>query len=296
MRDAADGDVGGGTAAASGVRVAVLSSYTSDYELGALSARVNRLYAAAHGYTFICRVCDVASSATASSATLGSEWTTSSRAEHGKHPTWQKVHMIHECLTSLLRPDQAERGSLTGGRAPPGASSSGPPGARSREAAGAEREEVKPAEVMARLPPPGTTHLLWIDADAAVIRHERSVRELLAPLPPTTELVIGEDLTPACLLNAGVLLVRVSEWSLSLWSDVLDGPAAARFHRKPFHEQSVLIEQASLVWPFSRACFVRAPFVTPHLSIVTRSSWRTPRAAHAPPRGAQRRAAVPQLP
>ena len=75
----------------------------------------------------------------------------------------------------------------------------------------------------------GTTHLLWIDGDAVVLRHERRVEEILALAPPTAELVVGEDVTQCCLVNAGVLLVRVSEWSLALWRDVWEAPSSEKF-------------------------------------------------------------------
>lgn len=220
-----DGAAASGAAAASDVQVAVLTSYTSDYELGALAAGVNRSYAAAHGYTFICRVCEA----------LGSKWTTSSRAEHGKHPTWQKVHLIHDCLTALLRRRGGERSDGGGG----GCSGRG-------------CSELKSShydlndDLLQSVPPPGTTHLLWIDADAAVICHERGVDEILSPLPASTELVIGEDLTPACLINAGVLLVRVSEPALRL---------------KPSQDPRCMCDALGLPWQRGAQLLLRAAWV-----------------------------------
>ena len=43
--------------------------------------------------------------------------------------------------------------------------------------------------------PAGTTHLVWIDADAVVLRHEKKLEDLIDALPLATELIIGEDLT-----------------------------------------------------------------------------------------------------
>ena len=51
-------------------------------------------------------------------------------------------------------------------------------------------------------------------------------------------LVVGEDLTPTCKINAGVMLIRGSEWSRRVWADVW---ACQRWRTKPFHEQSSLI-------------------------------------------------------
>ena len=69
------------------------------------------------------------------------------------------------------------------------------------------------------------------------------MEEILALAPPTAELVVGEDVTQCCLVNAGVLLVRVSEWSLALWRDVWEAPSSEKFHNARFHEQSSLLKQ-----------------------------------------------------
>ncbi len=52
-----------------------------------------------------------------------------------------------------------------------------------------------------------------------------------------TDLIIAEDQRPTCLLNAGVFLLRVGEWSLRLLEDVWNEP---RFHTKRHYEQSAL--------------------------------------------------------
>ena len=51
-------------------------------------------------------------------------------------------------------------------------------------------------------------------------------------MPATIELLIGEDVTSCCLVNAGVFCVRVSEWSLQLWRDVWASAASRKFHNK----------------------------------------------------------------
>lgn len=37
------------------------------------------------------------------------------------------------------------------------------------------------------------THLMWIDADAAVVRQHKKLEEFLQRSSPDTELVVGED-------------------------------------------------------------------------------------------------------
>lgn len=191
--------------------VAILTAYTIDYALGPVCAAVNRAYAARHGYAFLCREYP--------------PW----RNSDERHPTWNKVALLHEVLQSLLHP--------LDGATP--------------------------------LVPRQTTHLLWIDADAIVIRPERLFEELwtdvhvatggnaatqsaclrhdMKPEPPvpneTIELIVGEDVTPACLINAGVLGVRVSEWSAALWTDVWGSASSRKFYLKNYHEQTSLLRQ-----------------------------------------------------
>jgi hypothetical protein len=84
------------------------------------------------------------------------------------------------------------------------------------------------------------THILWVDADAVVVRQDVSLDDLWRDLPSSCELLLGEDVGPTCLINAGVFVVRVSEWSRQLWREVWSCNAAVRFHTKLYWEQSVL--------------------------------------------------------
>lgn len=84
------------------------------------------------------------------------------------------------------------------------------------------------------------THILWIDADAVVVRQEVSLDDLWRGVPSTCELLLGEDIGPACLVNAGCFTVRVSEWSRQLWREVYSCAAADHFATKLYWEQSVL--------------------------------------------------------
>ena len=100
-----------------------------------------------------------------------------------------------------------------------------------------------------------TSYLLWIDADAVVVNHARTVEDLLALADNGSggdgggsarhapwELLIGEDLNSQCLVNAGVMLVRSrSAWSCALWADVWS--AAGRYKNKRYWEQSTLQAQ-----------------------------------------------------
>lgn len=91
-----------------------------------------------------------------------------------------------------------------------------------------------------------TTHLLWIDADAVVVNQEVDIESLWAGLPSGIELLVGEDVSPTCLVNAGVLCVRVSDWSLKLWTDIWASPLSRKYYRSPHREQSCLLRQLAV--------------------------------------------------
>lgn len=83
--------------------------------------------------------------------------------------------------------------------------------------------------------------VLWIDADALVTNVQLRLEEVhVAHGAP--DLLVAKDVTPTCLINAGVLLVRNCEWSRSLFSELWEGAAAKglTFLHKKFHEQSRL--------------------------------------------------------
>ena len=166
----------------SNFRVAILTAYTTDYDIGYTCATVNRAYAKRHGYSFVCRehppVC----------------------ADDLRHPSWNKVSLVIECLRAILNAD-----------------------------------DQSPV-------PLDTTHLLWIDADAVVINHDKRFEELWADLPANIELLIGEDVTLASLINAGVFSIRVSPWSLALWEDVWS-VSLGKYAWKGYFEQTCLVKQ-----------------------------------------------------
>ena len=172
------------------MKAAVLTSFTDDYALGHFTEPFNRAYAERHGYEYICRV------------QPPSDWMTD---KSKRHPTWDKVELLLELLSGLLRGDGQPCGCAA-----------------------------------------DTTHLLWVDADAVVLNHAISLDDLWAGVPSTVELLIGEDVTPTCLVNAGVLCVHVSEWSLRFWHDVNAAPASRKWFRSPQREQSALLKQLSV--------------------------------------------------
>ena len=222
------------------VRVAVLTSYTEDYEIGHICSPINRRYAERHGYAYVERIYPPLSR----------------EAPPDRHPTWNKVALVNELLDEVLR-------------------------GRTRAAAQIE-PSLPPCSI-----PSDTTHLLWVDADAAIVRQDVSVPDLLQGLPTQIELVIGEDVTPCCLVNAGVFIARVSEWSAKLWRDVWSSNASRKFHNRRYHEQSSLLCQ--LERRGEGLDLVRPPFhsyngghaerkIFPHVAVLPRHSFNTNRA------------------
>jgi len=83
-------------------------------------------------------------------------------------------------------------------------------------------------------------YLMWIDADAFVIDHSKKVEEIvLEHSPGGHELIIAEDSSKCCLLNTGVLIVRVCDWSRELWSEVWE---RRKYFDTYFYEQSALVK------------------------------------------------------
>ena len=85
------------------------------------------------------------------------------------------------------------------------------------------------------------THLMWIDADAAVIDHSKRVEDLITLGGSRAQLILAEDMTQCCLLNAGVLIIRCSAWSRALWSELWSASWAKKYRTTPFYEQSALL-------------------------------------------------------
>ena len=78
---------------------------------------------------------------------------------------------------------------------------------------------------------------MWIDSDAIFINHEYKIEEFIARAGGR-ELIIAEDSSKCCLINAGVILVRICEWSKNLWKDVW---AMKKYFSCFFYEQSALV-------------------------------------------------------
>ena len=134
--------------------------------------------------------------------------------------------------------------------------------------------------------PEDASYVLWVDADAVVVRQDRTVESIIG-IGPDADLIAGEDLSAACRINAGVLLVRASEWSRTLFRDTWD--RKSRFQRARYFEQSELLKQLSfrnegleLVEPFHS--YKNGPLQKrfPHVLVLPREEFNSNRGVVLP--------------
>ena len=62
-------------------------------------------------------------------------------------------------------------------------------------------------------------YLVWVDADAVFVDHQATLEEVVLE-GKDKDLIIGEDMHVGNLVNCGIILVKVSQWSLQLWRQV----------------------------------------------------------------------------
>lgn len=86
----------------------------------------------------------------------------------------------------------------------------------------------------------GITYLLWIDADAIFIDHTISLGHFI-DMGRGSDLIISEDIHKGCLINSGVMLVRLTDWSHALWHEVWTSERSKRYHDVYFYDQSALM-------------------------------------------------------
>ena len=138
------------------------------------------------------------------------------------------------------------------------------------------------AEQRQRLESGGVEWLVWIDADAVFVDLSKPLLEILSQRSQGRELVIGEDSSTCCLVNTGVVAVRVCDWCAALWAQVWE---QRRFFSTYFYEQSALLkclklrhEGLDLVSPFHS--FIpggpgEAVKLFPHTCVLPMAAWNS---------------------
>ena len=79
-------------------------------------------------------------------------------------------------------------------------------------------------------------YLVWMDADAVFVNHEQKLEDIVIKAQ-FRDLIIGEDMHVGNLVNCGVILVKMSRWSLGLWSEVF---RCRKYDTVTYFEQSAL--------------------------------------------------------
>ncbi|RYG98319.1 hypothetical protein EON65_51580, partial [archaeon] len=80
-------------------------------------------------------------------------------------------------------------------------------------------------------------YLMWIDADALVVDNTQHLESLIYEAN-YHDLIIAEDMHVGNLLNAGIFLLKVNDWSVHFLQDVY---GHTKYNTVPFYEQSAMI-------------------------------------------------------
>lgn len=81
-------------------------------------------------------------------------------------------------------------------------------------------------------------YLFWIDSDACIIDSHRTIEDILNQ-SHYKNFIIAEDLHPCCLINAGVFLISISEWSLQFLDDIWN---TKKYDKVFYYEQSAIMK------------------------------------------------------
>ena len=84
----------------------------------------------------------------------------------------------------------------------------------------------------------GASYLFWIDADAIFVDFDTDI-ETYIRRGRFKNLIVGEDMTPCCEINSGVMLIKVNEWSLEFWKEVWN---CVPYYARPFFDQSAVLK------------------------------------------------------
>ena len=98
----------------------------------------------------------------------------------------------------------------------------------------------------------GYDFVFWLDADALFLRYDQGLQEMIEPgkdiymvSHPIPDPVIGQRDTP----NAGVMLLRNSEWTRSLLQDLWD---FEEYVRHPWFENAALLDLMGYYYPLEK--------------------------------------------
>lgn len=130
------------------------------------------------------------------------------------------------------------------------------------------------------------SYIAWIDADAVVVDHSISLEQIIHN-GEHKELILAENMNAGFLVNAGVLLVKNSDWSRSFLRQVWEH---TKYQQSLFYEQSALLHilkqhREGLFQTVPFHSFLGGPlmksyphvFVYPHMALNTNRGWVFPK-------------------
>ena len=179
----------------------VVTAFSDNYEVGRLCSKVNRLYCEQQGHAW-------------HEVVLAQEAMLAAVAPR-THCTWYKVHIFLDELQRALGGGMPRTDSQKPDKSPlPALDGSAAVGRPLRE----------------------NDYLVWVDADAVFVDHAKRLEEIVEEAEEK-ELVIGEDMHLGNLVNCGVILIKVTPWSLLLWRQVF---LCRKYDTVTYFEQSAL--------------------------------------------------------
>lgn len=141
-------------------------------------------------------------------------------------------------------------------------------------------------ELLQKYPSSTYKYIMWIDADAVIVNHDQSIQHLLS-LGRYRDLIVAEDMTQGCLINAGVMLLRNSQYSHQLWQQVWISDEVKRFHNVYFYEQSAVIKllrsrgnNLTMFKPFHSYCGGELYKILPHIAVLPHCAMNTNHGYH----------------
>jgi len=178
----------------------VCTAYTENYAIGHICAPVNEAYAQKWGYEWISHVMTYPDLMTS--------------IHPRQSASWYKISMLLQILDRELGTESAETTHQedTDAVAVAGAGA----------VVSTDLGSLEPRTAPCIHPnPTGCAYILWIDADACVIDQALSLQQVVQE-GCGADLIAGEDMHcgSGSYINAGVLLMRVSEWSRKFLKDV----------------------------------------------------------------------------
>jgi len=195
-------------------RFKIITAFSDNYQVGTLCSKVNATYAKKNKYEWWEDVLTQEEMLAVVSPRT--------------HCTWYKVHMFLDELKRALGGFSEENLE------------------ENENVLSKNNDDAKKTTKKSLTKPNGSTsggealtegdYLVWMDADAVFIDHDKKLETIVMDAE-YRDLIIGEDMHVGNLVNCGVILIKISSWSLKLWEQVF---ACRKYDTVTYFEQSAL--------------------------------------------------------